>query len=235
MLGNGLTGLSRSGSPAGQPKQAPSQGANSQGKAQKAHKWNGSLVDAACMADALRRVPALDQLASSQPLSQYYFQGMENNPTPSQGSGPGAPSTPGPPATQGEPQQGQSRMPDRPTGALDPGGEPESSQRELDLQRAQLRRAELLKRQIAKCSPGRPTKDFGLVVADGHFLKFDARGNLEAKRALQASAVQPGKPVKATVTGAIVAKGDTVTVASIEIKGRTDVSQAVLERRPCRV
>lgn len=123
-------------------------------------------------------------------------------------------------------------MPDRPTGSLDPNGEPETSQRELDMQQAQLKRTELLKQQIAMCTPKRPTKRFGLVVADGHFLKFDAEGDFKAKKALQTSFIPTGKTVKAKVTGVKIAESDTVTVASIEIKGRVESSQSIREWLP---
>ncbi len=204
----------------------------------KTHKWKGSLVDAVCMASALSKLPALDSLVYQQALSQYYFQHMQGTPTPAQGNGPGMPTTPGPPPVQDQAQQGESNPPERPTGALDPGGEPETSQRELDWQAAQLRRADAMNRQARMCTPGTPTRHFALLVADGQLLKFDARGDMKTLKALKASAIPPGKMVKAEVKGR-TQEPDTVTVASIQIKGEipaTDnkgqISQSLFEWRP---
>lgn len=54
---------------------------------------------------------------------------------------------------------------------------------------------------------------FGLVTADGKFLKFDEAGNAKALAALKAT--PKDKDLKATVTG--TAEGDMIKVASIRI------------------
>ncbi|HKW01481.1 MAG TPA: hypothetical protein VJN96_16770 [Vicinamibacterales bacterium] len=58
------------------------------------------------------------------------------------------------------------------------------------------------------------TSGFGLIAADGTFLKFDKAGNDKAVAALKASKAKDH--VRATVTGE--RKGDTITVQTIELK-----------------
>jgi hypothetical protein len=55
---------------------------------------------------------------------------------------------------------------------------------------------------------------FGIVLADGTFIKFDERGNVKALAALKASAKE--KDLKAKVTGA--KKEDVIQVESIQIE-----------------
>ena len=54
---------------------------------------------------------------------------------------------------------------------------------------------------------------YGLVLADGKFIKFDERGNVKALAAIQASAKD--KDLKAKVTGTL--KDDVIRVEAIEI------------------
>ena len=58
------------------------------------------------------------------------------------------------------------------------------------------------------------TSGFGLIAADGTFLKFDKTGNEKVVAALKASKTEDH--VRATVTGE--RKGDTTTVQTIELK-----------------
>jgi len=55
---------------------------------------------------------------------------------------------------------------------------------------------------------------FGLVTADGRFLKFDETGNARALSALKKATQE--KDLKARVTGAV--EGDVIKVESIEIQ-----------------
>jgi hypothetical protein len=55
---------------------------------------------------------------------------------------------------------------------------------------------------------------YGIVLADGKFIKFDERGNVKALAALKAATKE--KDLKATVTGAI--KEDVIQVESIQIE-----------------
>ncbi len=196
---------------------------SSAGKNQKVHKWTGSLVDAGCMATALRQIPSVAQMVSPEPLAQYYLQGMENSQsTQSRQSGNQQPSagTINPP-TASHPAGG-------PEAARDPSGEPETSERELAMQSAQLHHAEMVKEKVRMCTPRqtatqlRPTTQYGLVTSTARLVKFDAVGNLKAMRALKTSMPAPGKPVKAKVTGVMTNGESTVMVASIEIKGQLE-------------
>lgn len=58
------------------------------------------------------------------------------------------------------------------------------------------------------------TSGFGVIAADGTFLKFDKAGNDKAVAALKAS--KATDHVRATVTGEL--KGDTIAVKTIELK-----------------
>jgi hypothetical protein len=170
------------------------------------------------MAAALRRVPSVEQLVYPEPLAEYYLQVMESSAYPSPGKGPGAPATPVPPQSPGQP-----------TGSPASNGEPQTSEHELAMQAAQLKRADLVEQQVNLCTPNKPTSHFGLVVSGDHLLKFDLAGDVKAMKALKTSIVRPGKPVKAKVAGAIVRGDDTVSVASIEIKGPVQSSQELFE------
>src|SRR6266478_1041543 len=61
-----------------------------------------------------------------------------------------------------------------------------------------------------KCAVGCAKSGFGLVTADGKFVKFDEAGNAKALDALKASAKE--KDLKATVTGTV--DGDVLKVES---------------------
>jgi hypothetical protein len=61
-----------------------------------------------------------------------------------------------------------------------------------------------------KCSKS----GYGVVLADGKFLKFDEAGNAKALAALKASSKE--KDLKAKVTGS--ADGDTLQVEAIELQ-----------------
>src|SRR5438270_11980096 len=65
-----------------------------------------------------------------------------------------------------------------------------------------------------KCGIGCAKSGFGLVLADGKFVKFDESGNAKALAALKATSKE--KDLKAKVSGAL--DGDTVTVGSIELQ-----------------
>lgn len=50
-------------------------------------------------------------------------------------------------------------------------------------------------------------------------VQFDRDGDARAAEALKGASVQPGKKVKAKVTG-VMADANTVKVASVEVKGK---------------
>jgi hypothetical protein len=65
-----------------------------------------------------------------------------------------------------------------------------------------------------QCALGCAKSGFGLVTADGKFIKFDEKGNEKALAALKASTKD--SDLKATVTGEV--RGDTIQVESIELQ-----------------
>ena len=65
-----------------------------------------------------------------------------------------------------------------------------------------------------ECALGCSKGGYGLVLADGKFLKFDEAGNAKTLAALKSSAKE--KDLKAKVTG--TAKEDVIRVQSIEIQ-----------------
>ena len=64
-----------------------------------------------------------------------------------------------------------------------------------------------------QCAIGCAKSGFGLVLADGKFVKFDEAGNMKALAALKASTKE--KDLKAKVTGTV--DGDLVKVQSIDL------------------
>jgi hypothetical protein len=65
-----------------------------------------------------------------------------------------------------------------------------------------------------KCAIACAKSGYGLVLADGKFVKFDEAGNAQALAALKASSKE--KDLKAKVTGSL--DGDTVQVQSVELQ-----------------
>src|SRR3984893_5781968 len=66
----------------------------------------------------------------------------------------------------------------------------------------------------AKCAVSCAKSGYGLVLADGKFVKFDEGGNAKVLAALKPTSKE--KDLKAKVNGAL--DGDTVTVSSIELQ-----------------
>lgn len=66
----------------------------------------------------------------------------------------------------------------------------------------------------AKCAVGCAKSGYGLVLADGKFVKFDEAGNTKALAALKATNKE--KDLKAKVSGTL--DGDVVQVQSIELQ-----------------
>lgn len=64
-----------------------------------------------------------------------------------------------------------------------------------------------------QCALSCSKSGYGLVTADGRFVKFDESGNAQALEALKAS--KKDKDLKATVTGSM--DGETIKVESIQI------------------
>ena len=66
----------------------------------------------------------------------------------------------------------------------------------------------------AKCGVACAKSGFGLVLADGKFVKFDESGNAKALAALKSTSKE--KDLKARITGEL--DGETVKVSSIELQ-----------------
>ena len=64
-----------------------------------------------------------------------------------------------------------------------------------------------------KCAVSCSKSGYGLVTADGKFVKFDENGNSKALEALKATAKE--KDLKATVSGSL--DGDVIKVESISL------------------
>jgi hypothetical protein len=64
-----------------------------------------------------------------------------------------------------------------------------------------------------KCAIGCSKSGYGLMTADGKFLKFDESGNAKALAALKATGKE--KDLKATVNGTV--DGDTLKVESVAL------------------
>jgi len=173
-------------------------------KHEKEKHWSGSLVDLNCMVKAM-----------SAPAGAT----GENSGSPNAGApqrqwlaeGPGQ-------ATSPSPQMGPGQSPRQP-GALPPGQNPDQSPDISQAQAAQMARADKLNNEAKQCAATAATTVFGLVPGDGQMVKFDDQGNAKADDALRAATVEPGKRVKAKVTG-ILAGGKTVNVSAVEIKGK---------------
>jgi hypothetical protein len=177
------------------------------------------------MADALRQMPSMEQTAYLEPLSQYYLQAVENYDHPSQGGG-NATAVTGPGV---QPTQVQPQTPGQPTGAPGLTGEPEASEHELAMQAAQLKKADRLQQQVKTCTPNEPKSHYGLILTNGQFLKFDTPGNSKVTEALTGTDLPRGKAIKVKISGVISNDDNTVTVASIEIKGQMRLSQDYVE------
>ena len=71
-----------------------------------------------------------------------------------------------------------------------------------------------LARHTRECALKCSKSGYGIVLADGKFIKFDERGNVQALNALKATSRE--KDLKAKVTGTM--KDDVIQVESIEIE-----------------
>ena len=82
-----------------------------------------------------------------------------------------------------------------------------------------MARANNVENGAKQCVASVATTAFGLVIAGGQMVRFDDEGNAKTGEALKAVTVEPGKQVKAKVTGTVEGS-ETVKVASVEIKGK---------------
>jgi|SRR5579862_1293064 len=164
---------------------------------------NGSLVDIGCMVTTLREVSkASPQTGAGSDVAHFMGGGLA-----AAQAGPGQVS-PGGPGTMQGPMQ---RNPD--TGV--PPENPTSTN--PDPQQAQLEQAMKVDKAANECVASPQAQNLGLAMAGGQVVQFDQNGNAKAKEALKTADVEPGKKIKAKVTGTMEDK-NTLNVASIEIK-----------------
>jgi hypothetical protein len=181
------------------------------------------------MTHALNLLPSVEDMLYPRVLSRTYLQSLER-PQQQQGTGSGA-----------------AVAKEAPAGPDQASVEPETSERELAYQAAELQRSEMLKQQVRTCAADWATAHFGIVMPSGALMRFDARGDLKIRTALgapanaqggtvsvpelkslQAPAVTQRQPAKARVAGALAEDGGTINVVSVEIKGPPRASPPVL-------
>jgi hypothetical protein len=187
----------------GTDNQTPAAKSGSTAKHKGEKHWSGSLVDANCMVKAISAPTGATGESSSRPN-----QSAPQRQWLAEGPGQSSPSS----------QMGPGQTPRQP-GALPPGQNPDQNPDISQSQAAQMAQADKLDNEAKQCGATAATTVFGLVPAGGPMVRFDDQGNTRAAEALRAVTVEPGKRVKAKVTG-ILAGGDTVNVSSIEIKGK---------------
>jgi hypothetical protein len=175
---------------------------------QKEKHWSGTLVDVSCMAKELSagsNAPA-QQPATTAPAGVPHFtstasevspDGGQQRPGGAMGPGEGNPNTSTTPGTAGNPAA------------------PDMSPTES----AQMAKAARIDNAAKQCPPSSSTQMFGLSMSGGQVVQFDREGDAKAAEALKEVGVQPGKKVKAKVTG-VMANTTTVKVASVEVKGK---------------
>ena len=183
---------------------AAKSGPNAKHKPEKERHWSGSLVDAHCMVKAI----STPNGGADENLGRPNTGAPRREWLPEESSQTGSPS----------PQMGPGQSP-RQTGALPPGQNPDQNPDISQAQAAQMARANKLDNEAKQCVATAATTVFGLVAADGQMVRFDDEGNTKAGEALRSATVEPGKRVKAKVTG-MLADRDTVNVSSVEIKGK---------------
>jgi hypothetical protein len=86
-------------------------------------------------------------------------------------------------------------------------------------QAAQMAKAARIDNAAKQCPPSSSTQTFGLSMSGGQVVQFDKDGDAKAAEALKDVSLQPGKKVKAKVTG-IMANTTMMKVATVEVKGK---------------
>ena len=90
---------------------------------------------------------------------------------------------------------------------------------------AEMAKAQKFDDAAKQCVATASTQTFGLALSDGKVVKFDQEGDAKASEAVKETTVQPGKKIKAKVTGTME-DNDTVKVASVEVKGKRSSTPA---------
>ena len=179
----------------------------------KEKRLSGSLVDVKCMAKTLGGEPAPTTApAGAAPQTPHFAESPDQAQQPGQTGGA---SSAGP--------AGASRG----TAPTYPG---QDSGQNPDMSQAQSARAsaaaERMDQATKQCTATDSTQTFGLALSDGKVVQLDNEGNTKASQALKSVAVEPGKKIKAKVTG-VVEANNMVQVASVEVKGKKQPSSSM--------
>jgi hypothetical protein len=191
-----------------EPSPASSSTSMNKGSGKEQH-WSGSLVDIPCMAKMLDKQQGATSGGSANPATpqsgvpRFMGSGFAGQ----AGQQPGGAITPG----AGTPGQAPA------TPSL-PGQSPDNSGM-TPAQQAQIAKAERVDKAAKQCAASASTLNFGLAMSGGQVVQFDSEGNSKAQEALKQVEVQPGKKIKAKVTGTLQ-NNVTVKVASVEVKGK---------------
>jgi len=84
-------------------------------------------------------------------------------------------------------------------------------------EQARVKQASKVDNAIKACTASPSSQAFGLATSYGQVMQFDPEGNEKAKEALKDADVQPGKKVKAKVTGTMENKA-TLRGAEVDVK-----------------
>lgn len=173
-------------------------------KTEKPKHWSGSLVDVSCMSKALSQTEAPKSGSGPEGHLPHLLGSSFAAQT---GQPPGGPI----PAGQAGQAPGTPSTYPAPEGAQSPDMSPEQAE--------QIAKASKVDEAAKQCAAGPSTQAFGLAMSGGQVVKFNTDGNTKALEALKEVEVQPGKKVKAKVTGTMQDES-TVKVASVEVKGK---------------
>jgi len=173
---------------------------NGSSNAAKAKHWSGSLVDVGCMAKALGAAESVTAPQAEPGAGVPHFAGGGPHAGQVPGGGAGGGMGPG--------QRGQEPTPGMPaTGGADSD------------EQARSERASKLDNAAKTCAASSTTQNVGLAMSDGQVLQFDSGGAAKAQEAMKQAEVEPGKKVKAKVSGFMEDK-NTVKVAAVDVKGK---------------
>jgi hypothetical protein len=163
--------------------------------------WSGNLVDVSCMAKTLASGNAVTPLAEPAPTAPQFMGGGAVSPQ--AGQVPGA----GGQGGMGTGQRGQE--PNLPATATNPDLSTDDQ--------ARMSQANKLDNAVKACAASRSSQALGLATSDGQVMQFEPDGNEKAKEALKDADVQPGRKVKAKVTGTMEDEA-TLKVAAVDVK-----------------
>jgi hypothetical protein len=168
-------------------------------KPEKQKHWSGSLVDANCITKVMSQVQAGAAAGGPQRQMPHF---VDAAPSAAAQAG----QRPTGPGQGGVPQE-----PTNPQGRQNPGNYPDMTQS------AQMAKATMMDQAAKQCTATASTQAFALV-SGADVMKLDDQGNSKASEAVKGVEVQPGKKVKAKVTGTM--EGETIKVAAVEVKGK---------------